>query len=61
MNILTEFIFQKFNTIKSVDTDIVKQQKVGSKILNVINKLKKFICSQFIITVYKAQKHMVKK
>lgn len=40
-NILTESIFQ--NTIKSVNTDIVQQQKVGSKILNIINKLKNFL------------------
>lgn len=39
--ILTESIFQ--NAIKSVNTDIVKQQKVGSKILNIINKLKSFL------------------
>lgn len=39
-NILTEFIFPKFNTIKTVDADIVKQQKVGSKILTAINRVK---------------------
>lgn len=41
-NILTEFIFQNFNTVKSIDTDIVKQHNIGNKILNVINKVRSF-------------------
>lgn len=39
-NVLTEFIFSKFNAVNIVDTDIGKQQKVESKILNVIHRVK---------------------
>lgn len=61
-NILTEFIHQKFNTIKSVETDIVKQQKVENKILNVVNKVKNFpYVLIHNVCVHKALKHMGEK
>lgn len=48
-NTSSEYIFQNFNTIQSMDTDIsiksidtVKQHNLGNKILNFINKGRNF-------------------